>query len=287
MNENSAAARCQSGSLKLQPHQVEKPWGRLQIPQVFGSTNGRRIGEIWFEHPANHELPLLAKYIFTSERLSIQVHPGDEEARERGFDRGKSECWYIMDAEPGSTLGLGLTRDVTPDELRSSARDGSIEELVDWRPVSAGDFYYVPPGTVHAIGAGISLLEFQQNADLTYRLYDYGRPRELRLEDAVAVSRPGPYPEQYARRSASENDAVLLNGPIFSLFRVSGSFNVLDALEAPRRWVMPLQGTVTGGNEAAEAGECLLLDPGVPLRLGDDAIALIGIEGGISSELAL
>jgi mannose-6-phosphate isomerase len=282
----SDAANRQGGSLKLLPHQVEKPWGRSQIPKVFGSTNGRRIGEIWFEHPADNDLPLLAKYIFTSERLSIQVHPGDQEARERGFDRGKSECWYILDAEPGATLGLGLKRDIAPQELRSSALDGTIEELMDWRPVAAGDFYYVPPGTVHAIGAGISLLEFQQKVDLTYRLYDYGRPRELHLEEAIAVSRPGPYSERHAPDAAREIDTVLVDGPVFSLLRVSEASRLQDGFEARRRWVMPLQGTVIGAGISAAAGECLLLYSGVPLELGSDAVALIGVEGGTGAAVA-
>jgi len=164
--------------MKLTPHQVEKPWGRTSIPNAFGDTGARRIGEIWFETPdCSDNLPLLAKYIFTSQKLSIQVHPSDEQARSRGLSRGKIECWYILSAEPDATLGLGLKRNVATDELREAALNGTIEQLVDWRPVQAGQFYIVPPGTVHAIGAGISLLEFQQNADITYRLYDYGRPR--------------------------------------------------------------------------------------------------------------
>ncbi len=146
----------------------------------------KRIGEIWFV--SDEPLPLLAKYIFTSERLSVQVHPDDDQARSRGFPRGKAECWFILDCDPGATIGLGLTRQLTRDELRAAALDGSIEDAIDWRPVKPGDFLYVPPGTIHAIGAGISLLELQQNSDVTFRLYDYGRPRELHLEDALAVA---------------------------------------------------------------------------------------------------
>src|SRR3954469_1829339 len=110
--------------MKLRARQVEKPWGREALPPPFGDTGGRRIGEIWFEGPG--DLPLLAKYIFTSEALSVQVHPDDDAARARGLRSGKSECWYIIDAEPGATLGLGLTRDVSKEELRAAALDGSI-----------------------------------------------------------------------------------------------------------------------------------------------------------------
>jgi mannose-6-phosphate isomerase len=102
----------------------------------------------------------------------------------------------VIDAEPGSTIGIGLRQSLTSDPLPKAALDGSIVDLMEWRTVTAGDFFYVPPRTVHAIGGGISLLEFQQNSDVTYRLYDYGRPRGLRLEDAVAVAKVAEYPKQ-------------------------------------------------------------------------------------------
>src|SRR3954469_16623507 len=108
--------------MKLATRQVEKPWGRTALPAPFGDTGGRRIGEIWFEGPA--DLPLLAKYIFTSEKLSVQVHPADDAARARGLRRGKSECWYILHAEPGAVLGLGLKEEMSRDALRAAAEDG-------------------------------------------------------------------------------------------------------------------------------------------------------------------
>src|SRR4029079_19231988 len=122
---------------------------------MFDAPAGKRIGEVWFTGASDK--PLLVKYLFTSERLSIQVHPSDEQARARALPRGKSECWYILDAEPGATLGLGLKLELSPDELRAAALDGSIEQLMDWRAVRAGDFFLVPAGTIHAVGAGISL----------------------------------------------------------------------------------------------------------------------------------
>jgi mannose-6-phosphate isomerase len=151
--------------VKLSRKYVEKPWGRTSLPPMFDAPAGQRIGEVWFT--GGTDLPLLAKYIFTSERLSIQVHPNDEQARARGLSSGKTECWYILDAEPDAVIGLGLTGQVSAEDLREAALDGSIERLIDWRPVNAGDFIVVPPGTIHAIGAGISLLEFQQNVDVT------------------------------------------------------------------------------------------------------------------------
>jgi mannose-6-phosphate isomerase len=253
---------------KLSTHLVEKPWGRETLPPPFDS-GGRKVGEVWFEHPQGRALPLLAKYIFTSEALSVQVHPDDEAARARGLARGKSECWYILDAEPDARLALGLEREVGVEALRQAALDGSVEALLDWRPVKRGDLFYVPAVTIHAIGAGISLLEFQQNADVTYRLYDYGRPRELHLDDALAVARRGPAAAFKARGD------ILVDGPHFSLVRQGAAARLEDRL----RWVLPLSGSVRAGGEVAEAGECLLVEPGVPAAF--DGEALVGAEGGI------
>lgn len=263
--------------MKLQPHLVDKPWGRTELPPMFGGPQDHRIGEIWFTGPAL--LPLLVKYIFTSERLSIQVHPNDEQGRARGLSSGKEECWYILEAEAGATLGLGLKREISRDELRQSALDGSIEELMDWKLVRPGDFFYVPAGTVHAIGGGLSLLEFQQNADVTYRLYDYGRPRELHLDDGISVARPQPYPSTCAQKVSPDTPAVLVNGPLFSLVQaINGEMPAETANR--RRWIMPIEGEVHSQNGSARGGECLLAEPGEELDLGSGRV-LIGVEGSL------
>jgi mannose-6-phosphate isomerase len=239
--------------VKLRPRYVAKPWGRTKLPPIFSPPAGERIGEVWFENGRN--LPLLAKYIFTSERLSVQVHPNDEQARVRGLAHGKSECWYILDAEPEATIGLGFTRELTGDQLRQSAIDGSIVELMEWHATKSGDFFFVPPGTVHAIGGGISLLEFQQNSDVTYRLYDHGRPRELHLEDGIAVANAGRYDGSLKCHPAPSEELTLVDGPHFTLVRASG-----DALQGRLRWVIPIEGVARWGGEAAGPGECLLLE---------------------------
>ncbi|MBV9930486.1 MAG: class I mannose-6-phosphate isomerase [Alphaproteobacteria bacterium] len=254
--------------MKLEARQVEKPWGRTRLPPPFGDTGGRRIGEIWFEGPA--DLPLLAKYIFTGEKLSVQVHPDDAAARARGLPRGKSECWYILDAEPDAAIGLGLSAETPREALRAAAADGSIEGLMDWVPVAAGDFFFVPAGTIHAIGAGIALLEFQQASDVTYRLYDYGRPRALHLDDAVAVAAAGPYVRRPDPRPPS-----LVESPPFSLLRAT---EAPVPLEDRRRWVLPVEGEARAGGETAGPGECLVVAPGVPLDLGAGAVAFVGAE---------
>jgi mannose-6-phosphate isomerase len=244
--------------VKLHREYVEKPWGRTELPPMFDAPPGKRIGEVWFT--GSEVLPLLVKYIFTGERLSIQVHPDDQQARQRGLPQGKNECWYILDAEPDAALGLGLKRELSPDALRTAALDGSLEELIDWRPVRPGDFFYVPAGTIHAIGAGISLLEFQQNADVTYRLYDYGRPRELHLDHAVAVARREPYPDDLAQHVSADEERILVDGPQFVLIQTRS-----DAFADRQRWIIPLRDQVESDGEVAVAGECLLLNPGEAL----------------------
>ena len=240
--------------MKLPRRYVEKPWGKDELPPMFDAPKGERIGEVWFT--SGDELPLLAKYIFTSERLSIQVHPNDEQARVRGLREGKSECWYILGAEPDAALGLGLKQEVGKDELRAAALDGSIEDLMDWRRVQAGDFIFVPSGTIHAIGAGISLLEFQQNSDVTYRLYDYGRPRELHLDDGIAVSNPRPFDDDLIQHLSGSEQRMLVDGPHFTLVQSNA-----DALQERLRWVIPLDGEVRCGADVGGRGDCLLVQP--------------------------
>jgi mannose-6-phosphate isomerase len=238
--------------MKLERHFVEKPWGREDLPAAFGAPNGQRIGEVWYESGDGTALPLLVKWLFTSEKLSIQVHPSDEEAKARGLSSGKEECWVIVDAEPGAVLGIGTTRPLTPEELRATSLSGEIEALMDWKPVKAGDYFYIPAGTVHAIGAGITLVEVQQYANITYRLYDYGRPRELHLDDGVAVSKPAPYADPRSGRVSGNRQ--LVNGPHFRLWHIVNG-NALAALPyGERRWLIPLEGQ--------EMGECLLLEAG-------------------------
>jgi mannose-6-phosphate isomerase len=241
--------------MKLVRHAVEKPWGRTDLPD-----GGGRIGEIRFETPDGRTLPLLVKHIFTSEKLSIQVHPDDAQAQARGLPNGKSECWYILQADPDAVLGLGFKAPIGKEEMRQAALDGSIVQLIDWKPVRAGDFFYVPAGTVHAIGAGLSLIEVQQQSDTTYRLYDYGRPRELHLDDGIEVAEGGSYPDGYPDHIGGNEQRVLVKGPHFTLLYVGDG--KANALRDRQRWAVPISGTVTCGDEEAAPGECLFVEPG-------------------------
>ncbi|MBX9727423.1 MAG: class I mannose-6-phosphate isomerase [Sphingopyxis sp.] len=220
--------------MKLTTRIVEKPWGRSDLPLAFGEHGGRRIGEIWFERADGEPLPLLAKFLFTSERLSIQVHPDDASARATGMANGKDECWLVLDAEPDAHIGVGPTRPLDRAELRAAALDGSIEALMDWRPARAGDFIYNPAGTIHAIGPGLCVLEVQQPSECTYRLYDYGRPRELHLDEAVAVASLGPAHDPRDRHVGQERGGLtLVDGPKFGLHHVRGQELPADLPEGP------------------------------------------------------
>lgn len=235
---------------------VEKVWGRDALPAPFTAPAGKRIGEIWFEPPTELR-ELLVKYLFTSEKLSVQVHPGDHNALE-GED-GKEECWLVLDAQPGAQLAIGFDREHSPETIRQAARDGSIEELLTWHEARAGDVYYLPAGTVHAIGPGLSLVEVQQASDTTFRLYDYGRPRELHLDRAMDVAAFEPYPGEH-KGTVSERGVTLVDGPRFRLDRVEGVPDDRIAREyAGSLLALPLKGEVAArsGDARATAGECL------------------------------
>jgi mannose-6-phosphate isomerase len=161
----------------------EKIWGALDRSPWYPDP-GKKIGEVWFEA----DIPLLVKFVFTSERLSVQVHPDDAFAAGHEKSLGKTEMWYVLRADPGAQLALGFRESITAERLKESSLSGEIENLLNWIDVKPGDAFFVPAGTVHAIGAGLALCEVQQHSDITYRLYDYGRPRELHLEKAMQVT---------------------------------------------------------------------------------------------------
>jgi mannose-6-phosphate isomerase len=149
-----------------------------------------KIGEAWFE--SDRPLPLLIKLLFTTEKLSVQVHPDDAYAARHHNSPGKTEMWHVLRAEPGARIAAGLREPLTRDRVAAAARSGEIENLLNWYDARPGDTFFLPAGTIHAIGPGLVLCEVQQQSDITYRLYDYGRPRELHLDHALEVSHLGP-----------------------------------------------------------------------------------------------
>lgn len=248
-------------ALRLSTIRVEKPWGRKQLWPGFADAESARVGEIWFEAPTTVEPELLIKYLFTSERLSIQVHPDDVAARAAGYPRGKDEAWVVLAAEPEATIALGLTRNVTRDELRAAALDGRIETLMDWRPVKAGDFIYSPAGTIHAVGAGVTVIEVQQNLDLTYRLYDYGRPRELHLDAGVAVAAPELFTRVSQPIEQSDGRTILCADRKFVVERWTWEgTRIVDLPADANGWLIMVGGSGALNTAALAAGECWLLN---------------------------
>ena len=243
----------------LSTRSVAKPWGRTDLPQIFGGRVAKAIGEVWFEPPSEFDA-LLIKYIFTSEKLSVQCHPSSDQTLAMGLGKqGKDECWLVLDAQPGAQLAIGFEREIDDEAMRAAMQDGSIERLLSWYPVSAGDFFYIPANTVHAIGAGITLVEVQQNSDITYRLYDYGRPRELHVEEGVAVALRKPYPLEHHRCLAATGGASLVSGPYFRLDRIDGRPDpeTMGRYAGPL-FVVPLNCSLSVAGEAVAPGQCAL-----------------------------
>jgi mannose-6-phosphate isomerase len=266
--------------ISLVPKRVEKPWGRHDLGPVFADVppTGAPVGELWFEMPDGRDPELLVKYLFTSEKLSIQVHPDDAAARARGYPRGKDEAWLVLAAEPRATIGIGTLEVMTRDELRAAALDGTLEDKVTWRPVKPGDFFYLPAGTVHAIGPGLMLVEVQQNVDLTYRLFDYGRPRELHLDDGVAVSDPVPYVAPHIPRQIAPGRDLLADGPALVLERWSTEGEVRLPGGRPL-WLIPLGGGGAVDDQPIETGGVWLVEGEARLRLDSGSDLLLAYAG--------
>lgn len=167
---------------------------------VDGPLAGKTLAEVFAHHSEavlgaegaqmmSGQSPLLLKVIFAQEKLSVQVHPDDRLAKKYGEPRGKTECWYALAAEPGAKVAAGLKPGVTLEQVEREVADGTLEQSLEVVPVVAGEMVFVDAGTVHAIWPGSVLLETQQNSDLTYRLFDYGRPRPLHVAKALEATR--------------------------------------------------------------------------------------------------
>jgi mannose-6-phosphate isomerase len=263
---------------RLNTKRVEKPWGRTTLWPGFDNVpeGGKPVGEVWFEVPGRKDFvdgspDLLIKYLFTSDKLSVQVHPDDKRAQAKGMPRGKSEAWVILDAEAQASIALGTTRVMEKDELRKSAEDGSIEQLLDWKPVKKDDSLGCPAGTIHAIGPGLTLIEVQQNSDTTYRLYDYGSGRELHLDDGVEASDPVPYVAPYKPHEQGAGREILDDGPAFVLERWTETGKGRLNGDGRPVWLVPIAGQGTIDGQTIKEGEAWLVDDGkADLELGQD-----------------
>jgi mannose-6-phosphate isomerase len=207
--------------LLLQPQFHERVWGTRELAPFYSpEIAGGPIGEAWLTgddcRVANGPLagrtlaelarqfgarlsgdtesdatrfPLLIKFLFPREKLSVQVHPDDACAAETGQPCGKTECWYVLRADRGAQIGLGLKPGTSKAEVERAIRETRMEHLLNWIDVHEGDMIYVDAGTIHTIGGGAVIVETQQNSDTTYRLYDYGRPRELHIENGLRAAK--------------------------------------------------------------------------------------------------
>src|SRR6202142_409873 len=204
--------------LLMTPAFDPRPWGTLDLAPIYPNAKfNEKIGEAWltgdncvvtngafakrtladlskdfgadFVGTAARDpqrFPLLLKFLFPEEKLSVQVHPDDATAQQFGEPWGKTECWYVAHAKPGSQIALGLKPGVTRAQFEQSIQENHAEELLNWARIYQGALIYVAGGTVHTLGAGATSVETQQQSDTTYRLYDYGRPRPLHLEKSLA-----------------------------------------------------------------------------------------------------
>lgn len=242
---------------RLAAQVVTKRWDVMTLPAPFAATSDGPVGEIWFTPPP--ELAnLLVKSVCTNELLSVQVHPSNQDVLAAGLDQPSKENWRIeLDAEPRAQVAIGFNRPVDAAAIRAAAMDGTIETLLTWHPVANGVYYYIPAGTVHAIGAGISLIEIQQNSDITFRLFDYGRPRELNLDIGLAVARGETYGRATTRKLPQKSAAVLVDGPLFRLDCLSGPPDAgVSVRYCGALLVIPIDGAATIAGETVSLGDC-------------------------------
>lgn len=241
---------------RLTPSFKEKVWGSTRLEPLFPNSD-RKIGEVWFE--GVDDLPLLIKFLFTTEKLSVQVHPEDTYARRHHNSAGKTEMWHVLRAEPGAQIAAGFRETITPERLRGASLSGEIEDLLQWHDAAPGDTFFIPAGTVHAIGAGLTLCEIQQHSDITYRLYDYGRPRELHLDRAVEVSHLGP-----CEARSKPSDELLVSCPYFntSKLRILDSPRHIGPRKTPEFLIL-LEGSAALEGHSAQIGEVWYLEAGV------------------------
>jgi len=243
---------------------VPKPWGSTDLrPWNAHHGEGLAIGEVWFQRTDQQasESALLLKILFTSEPLSIQVHPNDAYAQLIGLVHGKCEAWYILSALPGARIALGLKRSVSPGELRASIESGSIVELVQWRHVKSGDAILVVAGTIHAIGSGIVVAEIQQRSEATFRLFDFGRQRELHTDHAIAAASGTHAARQAPSRKLTKQRTLLVAGQHFVLERIELPPGSEWELLAPgETWLFVLDGGARVGALDAGKGEAIFLE---------------------------
>ena len=273
-------------------HALPKSWGVVDLrPWSTARHDDGMIGEIWYERPGRvaTDPSLLLKLLFTNQPLSIQVHPDDAFAHSMGLPNGKTEAWYVLSATPEAKVALGLHQRLTPQEFRAAVDDGSISDLVVWQAVSPDDVIFVPAGTIHAIGAGIVIAEIQQRSDATFRLFDYGRQRELHIEGAIAVANAGPADFQVQPNRLTNERTLLVSSPHFVFERIDLAPNSAWCLEADHEtWLLVLSGGARAGSFDVAKGDAIFAQSDrVDLHAG--TIGMVGLAaytgGGLVPDL--
>ena len=243
---------------------VHKPWGSTDLrPWSEIHDNDVAIGELWYERTdiCAPDPALLLKLLFTKEALSIQVHPDDAFAQSIGLTHGKTEAWYILSAAPDAQIAVGLKRQVTTPQLRAAIEDGSILDLVQWSPVAKGDVVFVPAGTIHAIGPGLVIAEIQQRSDATFRLFDYGRQRELHVDNAVNSAHAGPADCQSVPTRLTDARTLLVTSPYFVVERINLAPKSHWELHAKQEtWLLVLEGHAQIGLVNTFVGEAIFIE---------------------------
>jgi mannose-6-phosphate isomerase len=266
---------------------VPKPWGSTDLrPWNAHCGEGPAIGEVWFQRSDQKapESALLLKILFTKEPLSIQVHPNDVYAQSIGLVHGKCEAWYILSALPNARIALGLKRRVSPSELRAAIESGSIVELVQWRHVKTGETILVSGGTIHAIGSGIVVVEIQQRSEATFRLFDFGRQRELHTDDAIAAASGEQAARQAPSRKLSAERTLLAADQHFVLERIELPPGSDWELLAPgETWLFVLEGRASVGTLDACRSEAIFLEAD-SARIRVRSAGLLGLMAYVGAE---
>jgi mannose-6-phosphate isomerase len=258
---------------------LHKPWGVLDLSPWSSAKADSAVGEIWFErsNKGANDSSLLLKLLFTSQPLSIQVHPNDSYANSIGLPNGKTEAWYILSAAPGATIALGVREEITHSQLRSAIESGKLPDIVLWQPAAAGDTISVPAGTIHAIGAGLVIAEIQQRSDATFRMFDYGRQRELHIDSAVAVADITPAGICSPPKRLTDQRTILVSGPYFVFESIELAPNSVWTLEAKQEtWILVVKGTARAGTSSITTGDAIFAESdSVEIRAGDIGTQLL------------
>jgi mannose-6-phosphate isomerase len=266
---------------------VPKPWGVADLrPWCRADHDGvRLIGEILYERSSSGppEPSLLLKLLFTSQPLSIQVHPDDAYAQSIGLACGKTEAWYILSAAPGARIVLGLKKQLAPRQLREAVNNGSIAALVAWRTVLPGDVVPVPAGTIHAIGAGLVIVEVQQRSDATFRMFDFGRKRDLHIADAVVVAYAGPADGSVKPKRLTDERTLLVSNPHFVFERIELAPGSVIRLDADREtWLLVVSGSARAGRFDIATGDAVFAQSDiVDIRVGAQGMASLVAYTGV------